>query len=45
LPDTGVKTGSNDSSTALGITLAAGAAALLGARVLRQPAPETNDEA
>jgi hypothetical protein len=45
LPATGVKNGSTDSSGAVGITLVAGAAALLGAKMLRQKPQETNEEA
>jgi hypothetical protein len=45
LPATGVKDGQDDSSAALGITLAAGAAALLGAKVLRQKPKETAEDA
>jgi hypothetical protein len=39
-----MKDGGNDSSAALGITLAAGAAALLGAKILRQNSEETGEE-
>jgi hypothetical protein len=45
LPATGAKDGESDSSSAVGITLAAGAAALLGAKILRQNSEEAGEDA